>query len=280
MLDVRTLEAPEIGRLVKEMDTKGFATLADFIPSRCLQQARDYVDSQVSQFGLEFFAIHGLDAMRDSFFGELAKASAFNQLLHDVYRAGAGHAPPEDESVFPVIRFLQGRTGRKESHFFHFDATLLTILVPIVIPTKGRYCGDLITFPNVRPVRRSVTVNVLEKALLHNTVSQKLTSWLVRCGWLKPLSIKLEPGNIYLFWGYRSLHANDPCDPDQLRATALYHFGNPHRTRWLARRLLGRNQRHLSDAMSPMQSAAGSAQNELSKAEIQHVSKQPTAGEF
>lgn len=145
-----------------------------------------------------------------------------------------------------MIRFLQGRTGRKESHFFHFDATVLTALVPVVIPTEGAYCGDLISFPNIRPVRRSVSVNVLEKAVLHNTVSQKITSWLVRQGWLKPLRIKLIPGNIYLFWGYRSLHANDPCDPAKLRATALYHFGNPHRERWLAQRLLGRNQRKLS----------------------------------
>jgi len=35
-------------------------------------------------------------------------------------------------------------------------------------------------------------------------------------------------GNLYLFWGYLSVHANEPCDPDKIRATALFHFGYPH----------------------------------------------------
>jgi hypothetical protein len=33
---------------------------------------------------------------------------------------------------------------------------------------------------------------------------------------------------LYLFWGYQSLHANQPCQPESLRATAVFHLGNPH----------------------------------------------------
>lgn len=248
MWDTTPVEAHVVTRLVREMDARGFASLNDFVPSDRLKHARLYVDQQVEAHGPEYFAIHGLEAMRGSFFAELAESPMFKRLLHDVYEAGLGRKPPKGETVFPVIRFLQGKTGSKESHFFHFDATILTVLVPIVIPTEGRHCGDLISFPNIRRVRRSVAVNVVEKAVLHNTASQKLTSWLVRQGWLKPVRAKLVPGNMYLFWGYRSLHANDPCDPSMLRATALYHFGNPHREQWLARRLLGRNQRLLPTA--------------------------------
>lgn len=245
MFELSTVEPAAVTRLVRDIDSQGYAVLESFIPDDRLQQARDFIQSQVEQHGPEYFALHGLAAMRGSLFEDLGTSPAFRQLLNDVYQAGLGLTPPPDETTFPVIRFLQGKTGRKESHFFHFDATGLTALVPIVIPTQGKHCGDLITFPNIRPVRRSVMVNVIEKAILHNTASQKLTSWLVQRGWLKPVRIKLKPGNVYLFWGYRSLHANDPCDPNLLRATALYHYGNPHRNSWLAKRLLGRNQRHL-----------------------------------
>jgi hypothetical protein len=31
-----------------------------------------------------------------------------------------------------------------------------------------------------------------------------------------------------VFWGHRTLHGNDVCDPDQRRATALFHFRDPH----------------------------------------------------
>ncbi len=51
------------------------------------------------------------------------------------------------------------------------------------------------------------------------------------------------PGNLYLFSGYRSLHANDECDPAMLRATILLHFGNPHHESLMARALLGANKR-------------------------------------
>jgi hypothetical protein len=30
------------------------------------------------------------------------------------------------------------------------------------------------------------------------------------------------PGNLYFFWGYRTVHANEACDPDKIRATALW----------------------------------------------------------
>ena len=84
---------------------------------------------------------------------------------------------------------------------------------------------------------------MIEKTLLHNTVSQKLVAFAVRRGWLRPIRLKLEPGNLYLFSGYRSLHANDECDPAMLRATALFHFGNPHHDSLLARLVLGNNKR-------------------------------------
>ena len=38
----------------------------------------------------------------------------------------------------------------------------------------------------------------------------------------------MKPGNVYLFWGYRSLHANLPVDSLYTRATLLYHFGDVH----------------------------------------------------
>lgn len=245
MFESAPIEPTVVKRLVSDMDTQGFAVLDNFIDPERLEAAREFIFKQVEEHGPEYFALHGLSAMRGSLFEDLACSPAFRQMLNEVYQAGIGTSPPPEERLFPVIRFLQGKTGRKESHFFHFDATGLTALVPVVIPTEGTHCGDLISFPNIRPIRRSTLVNVVEKALMHNTLSQKCTSWLVNRGWLKPTRVKLVPGNVYLFWGYRSLHANDPCDPSMLRATALYHYGNPHRDSWLAKRLLGRNQRHL-----------------------------------
>jgi hypothetical protein len=50
----------------------------------------------------------------------------------------------------------------------------------------------------------------------------------MKLGILPVERIKMVPGNIYFFWGYRSIHANEACDPTKVRATALFHFANPH----------------------------------------------------
>jgi hypothetical protein len=59
-------------------------------------------------------------------------------------------------------------------------------------------------------------------------------------------AVAMKPGNIYFFWGYRSIHANEPCDPNQIRATALLHFGDPYKASQ-ARTFL-RRVRHLKAA--------------------------------
>ena len=31
----------------------------------------------------------------------------------------------------------------------------------------------------------------------------------------------MVPGNLYLFWGYRTVHANEACDPDRIRGRCV-----------------------------------------------------------
>jgi hypothetical protein len=142
-----------------------------------------------------------------------------------------------------VLRCVQGDSGRRESNCFHYDASLVTVLLPIEIPQQGVDCGDLIIFPNLRRVRSNVLFNVLEKALLQNALSRKLISAAIRRKLLQPKKLQLVPGNLYLFWGYRTLHANESCDPANRRATAIFHYGDPHAGSLATRLILKLNQR-------------------------------------
>ncbi|MCQ4311099.1 hypothetical protein NAV33_04200 [Pseudomonas stutzeri] len=226
-----------------EVDDNGFAVLENFLSPELLEQGRAFIEQQAEIRLGEYFAVHGIEAMNGSVLATLAASAPLREMLVDLYRAQTGKEPSPTEQVFPVIRCLQGTSGLKQSHFYHFDATAITALLPLFIPTEGEHCGDLIIFPNIRRVRFNALRNVIEKALMHNTASQKMIALAVRRGWLRPIRLKLIPGNLYLFWGYRSLHANDQCDPNMLRATALFHFGNPHHDSLLARLVLGTNKR-------------------------------------
>lgn len=232
-----------VARLAAEIDRHGFAVLENYLSPDALEQGRAFVSQQAQQHQGEYFAIHGIEALSGNLPANLALSAPLREMLSDLYKVQTGREPSAEEQVFPVIRCLQGKSGLRQSHFYHFDATAVTALLPLFIPTEGDHCGDLIIFPNLRPVRFNALRNVIEKAVMHNGVSQKLVALAVHRGWLQPIRLKLEPGNLYLFWGYRSLHANDQCDPALLRATALLHFGNPHHDSWLARLVLGTNKR-------------------------------------
>ncbi|MFC3608143.1 hypothetical protein [Stutzerimonas tarimensis] len=229
--------------LAERMDREGYAVLEHVLSDDELQRARDYVAQQVAVHGHRYFSVHGVEALDDTLLGSFARLPLFHRLLSELYRQGLDHNPDPDERMFPVLRCLAGHNGRKQAHFYHFDATAVTALLPVVIPDDGPYRGDLFIFPNLRRFRRNVLINMLEKSLLQNTFSQRLIAHGIRRGLLRPITVRLVPGHLYLFWGYRSLHGNDECDPRLLRATALYHFGDVHRSSALARRVLGSNKR-------------------------------------
>lgn len=244
-------------RLAKDMDERGHAVIEGAVSAEELQRLRDYVDAQAQRHEQQYFAYHGLDALAGSPMAELAQAAGFERTLARLHQAGAGEAAASSR-VFPVLRCVQGGSGRKESNAFHYDATLITLLLPIHIPTQGGQRGDLVLFPNSRRVRSNVVLNVIEKALLQNRVARKLLCLAIERGWLKPQLLPMVPGNAYLFWGYRSLHANQPCAVDARRATALFHYADPHAGSGLTRWILRLNQRRARRASERAGARAGS----------------------
>lgn len=89
--------------------------------------------------------------------------------------------------------------------------------------------------PNARAIRSSYFINVLDKIVIDNPVSQSVLRAAARRNSLGMVRIRLRPGNIYFFCGYRPIHTNEPVDHDKLRVTALFHYANPHQNSWTRR---------------------------------------------
>ncbi|AHF66954.1 MULTISPECIES: hypothetical protein [Pseudomonas] len=238
---IPAFDALQIQHLANDIDAQGFTTLTNILSDTDLEQLRAFTDSQASKHPGEYFAYHGEKSLGESLLASLWSDPTFKQLMASLYRHAALQESPS-EQIFPVLRCIQGSQGVRESNCFHFDASLVTALIPIYIPVDGEECGDLMLFTNARKLRNNVARNVVEKALLQNRFSRWLTCAAINRGWLRPTVLKLQPGNIYLFWGYRSLHANQPCSPGLKRATAILHFGDPHSGSTLTRLILGMNQ--------------------------------------
>ena len=176
--------------------------------------------------GGEYAALTGKAEISGTLLETIGVMPRFTSLMRRIYEAGQGRAAPM-QSVYQVLRCLTGETGLKHAYFFHYDSYVVTALLPIIIPKEGR-TGNLVMKPNHRNVRSSYFANLVDKILVDNPVSQKIFRCQSEAGRGGFVKVRIVPGSLYLFWGYRSLHANEPCDPTKIRATALFHFGDPH----------------------------------------------------
>jgi hypothetical protein len=218
-------------QIVSDINQHGYGMLPDFLTKPELAKAQAFARSKVTANNSEYMAFEGPDILAGSGLDDLYRSKSFNTLIKDIYRGATGAEPP-DQDVYLLLRCLIGKSSAPHSWIFHYDSYVITCLLPIAIPDQEPR-GDLIMFPNFRKIRRTYWRNVVDKILLDNKITQSVLKILVRAKLITPVKLHLVPGNIYFFWGYRSIHTNEPCLPEVLRATALYHFGNPHRHyRW------------------------------------------------
>jgi len=85
--------------------------------------------------------------MAGSGLDELGRAPWFVELLRGVYEAGTGKPGPDVE-FYQVLRCLTGASASQHSYLFHYDSYVLTVLIPIEVPTSGM-AGDFMLFPGL-----------------------------------------------------------------------------------------------------------------------------------
>lgn len=216
-----------VSDIARRLDADGFARLEGAVSLDWVARAQEHVRQHLERNGRKYFSIIRPSSLADSPFGEPVRDPATASFLERLARIGCPRATFDDE-IYNVLRVVAGPRGADGSHEFHYDATVVTMLVPIFLPAGDPIdSGGLLTFANRRPYRSSVLVNVAEKAMVQNRWGRQRVARAARADLPAHLQV-MEPGSLYLFWGYRTLHGNLPCAPDALRATLLLHHGDPH----------------------------------------------------
>ena len=227
-----TFSDAQIQTLVDQINTCGFAVLPAWASDGELGQLQDFVASAVTAAGNQYVALTGADAVAGSALHQWGQSAAFLDLCKRVAAKGAG-MDSQESSVHQVLRCLIGERGQRESLIFHYDSYVLTAIMPVCMP-EGEKSGDLLMLPSHRPVRRSYARNLLDKMLVDNQWSQRRLANRHAKHPEAFTRVHMTAGNMYLFWGYRSLHTNLPADPDAIRATAVFHYQNVHASSSLA----------------------------------------------
>lgn len=221
------LSDQQISSLVQDIDRDGYAVLIRYISQPDLDDLRHFVRESVAAAGNKYTMISGPGPVAETALGKMASSPALRRTCMRLYEI-ATSKPASVQPYYQILRCLVGSSSRGHSMVFHFDSYVLTLLLPIEVPA-GNDSGELIVLPNVRPIRRWYASNLVDKILLDNPLTQRILRGMAKSRPDRFVRIPLVPGNLYFFWGYRSIHTNAPCDVDKIRATALFHYADPHR---------------------------------------------------
>jgi hypothetical protein len=224
--DFRELSEDEIFSLVRDIDRDGYAVLPRYILHSDIDVLRQFVRDAVAAAGNSYTALSGPAPVAETVLGKMASSPAIRRICMRAYEIATSRRAP-DQPYYQILRCLTGSSGRDHSMVFHFDSYVLTLLLPIEVP-RGKESGELIVLPNIRQIRRWYASNLIDKILLDNRVAQRVLHVMAKSHPERFVRIPLVPGNLYFFWGYRSIHTNAPCDADKIRGTALFHYVDPH----------------------------------------------------
>jgi hypothetical protein len=212
----------------RELDRAGFLCLKGVVSPEWLAEARASVDANLVEYGETDFCIVNPAGEAGTPAQRFITDPDVRALMSGLVAHRWPRAYVEDEEIETVLRVLAGPERAATSFAFHYDATVITMLVPLYIPDAGPGgSGELVVFANKRPFRRSAVMNIFDKIAAQNPLFRKYAIRKLKHAPEK-YAVVLEPGNVYLFWGYRTYHGNGPCAANTVRATLLLHLGDPH----------------------------------------------------
>lgn len=208
-----------------DLDRDGLVRLAGVIPPDWLAAARSDVDGYLTRHGLGEHSLTDTDDWDCPTIAGLATDERVEAFLHA--QTGFNDAGHSGHGGYRqrVLRILDGAALDSPPFDWHYDANAVTMLIPIVIPDDGS--GHVAMFPDHRPHRHSATLSAAERLLVHNKAYGRR---LRRRYDSDPAAytLKLTPGDVYLFRGYRALHATLPWPQNTVRVTLLLQYGHPY----------------------------------------------------
>jgi hypothetical protein len=213
--------------IAAHLNRDGFVCLEDAVAPEWLGRARDHVEMLAAKRRGNYFALNWPSREEGSPWREMTSDASLSRLLGDLVKLGCPKASVENE-IYNVLRVVTGESGDLKSLCYHYDNTVITALCPVLIPEgPKRQAGELLVYANRRPYRSNVLTNMVEKAVVQSDWYRKRFTNSLPDGDADEIKL-LKPGNLYLFWGYRTYHGNFPVQHDILRATFLMHLGDPH----------------------------------------------------
>ena len=206
-----------------DIEKNGFYCVENFIHNDELQILRKEIDKKLEQNNFQYFFLTS-EYLNNSHLNNEEFSSRIKNLLKKILNE-YDVVNRENEELYKVLRVVTGKKSQKVSLDFHFDAHLLTLLVPIYIPNrKNSDNGDLLIIKNLRNIHSNIILNIFQKLFYQSRFFKLILNNKLFSKFIKKERLRLVPGNVYIFNGFKTLHANLNINPQDVRATCLIHF--------------------------------------------------------
>jgi hypothetical protein len=213
--------------LADQLDRHGVVCLRDVFSAEWLEALRVLVTDNITNHGDGDFLIPQADHDIGSPAHRLVSDSALRKLFSETARL---RFPKVDaaQDIQCGITVRAGTGPKVRSNLFHYDASVLTMVVPIFLPRAAvGTCGELAAFGNKRPFRRFVASHLLDMVMTYRAAYRRRITKAVLDAPEKYI-VDFQPGDACMFWGYRTYHGNLACAPGLLRATLVLQYGEVH----------------------------------------------------
>lgn len=213
-----------IENLLKKLNNKGYCCIENILSNQEIENLQNIVKQNLrTNNNNSFFLMN--EKLDNTFVNEENFLKKFYDIFFE-FSKKENLKNYKNRKIFKNLRVISQSKMHSTSYDFHFDAHQYTILVPIIIPESGNdnTNGNLILFPNLRKKTNNLILNIMQKLFFQNKVIKKILQYISSKNFIKKEILKFKIGNIYIFNGFRSLHANQPVKKGFTRATLLLHF--------------------------------------------------------
>ena len=222
----------KIEEIKENINHKGFHCLENIIDKDDLDILRNFVDQKLKENNYQYFFLTS-ESNSNNLLNDEKFFEKIEKLLKNI-TSKLNFKIREKERLYKVLRVVTGKKSQKVSLDFHFDAHLLTLLIPIYIPTRENSDnGNLVIIKNLRNFTKNIIKNIFQKLYYQ---SKFYKYYFIKNNLSKLETLHLKPGNAYIFNGFRTLHANLNIDPRDIRATILVHYHDIFRDSFLVKK--------------------------------------------
>ena len=158
--------APDTARRVEEV---GYAALPGVVSARWLDSARSLATT-VNRPDAQEVLLEDMTAGDGEAIDALLVDPELAGFLESVATRLHPRSDPADRHVDVSLRIVNGPDEGEQPLWFHYDATVVTVVFPIEIPATG---GELVLHANRRPFRRLVLTNIVEKMVMQSNAYRR-----------------------------------------------------------------------------------------------------------